>query len=242
MKELKERAGKDLGRSKWCKELFFFLDNAQIRPFLDKLSSLINLRMEESKGSVKQIEEKPEVTECNMSNVAKRKTPKVFISHKTEDREYAKALVDLMLVLGVRSTDIFCSSYPGFEIPLAENIFDYIKKQYCEHELFVIFIHSPRYYQIPVSLNEMGAAWILKSAHVSFLTNDCTFDMLRGVITSDEAAFRAGQADTYGRLFDFKNKLKEMFGLDDINEKLWDGKKEEFLRVVNNLKYEQKSN
>lgn len=239
MEELKERERKNVRRSEWCKDLFFCLDGPQIQLFLDRLSSLINSRMEEGNDDITQIvEENPKETDDNMLNVARPKTPKVFISHKTEDRKYAKALVDLMLALGVKSTDIFCSSYPGFDIPLGENIFEYIKKQYKEHELFVIFIHSPRYYQSPVSLNEMGAAWILKSSHVSFLTNDCTFDMLRGVITSNEAAFKAGQADTYARLFDFKNKLKEIFRLDDINEKLWDGKKEEFLRVVNDLKYE----
>lgn len=218
-----------MGRSEWCKNLFFCLDDSQIQLFLDQLSSLINSRMEEDNDDIPQIvKENPKETDVNMLNVARQKTSKVFIRHKTEDWEYAKALVDLKLALGVKSTDIFCSSYLGFDIPLGENIFEFIKKQYKEHELFVIFIHSPRYYQSPFSLNEMGATRILKSTHVSFLTNDCTFDMFRGVITSNEAAFKAGQADTYARLFDFKNKLKETFRLDDINEKLWDRKRNFF--------------
>lgn len=99
----------------------------------------------------------------------------------------------MMLKLGVKDECIFCSSYQGFGVPYGKNIFDYIKEQY---DLLVLFIHSPRYYESHVSLNEMGAAWVLRSEHRSFLTKDCEFNQLDGVINSDEAAFRAGQEDT----------------------------------------------
>lgn len=197
LSDIKEKGKRNICRSEWYWNLFSQLTDSQIQPFLDKLSVLINRRNQIliQNDDLLIAEEAQEITNNNviMEESQKTKTPKVFVSHKHADEEYAKALVDLMLKLGVKEDQIFCSSYAGFGIPLGNNIFNYIKEQYESHDLLILFIHSPRYYQSPISLNEMGAAWVLKYSHVSFLTNDCEFDMLNGVITKDETAFKAGK-------------------------------------------------
>ena len=39
---------------------------------------------------------------------------------------------------------------------------------------------------------------------MSFLTSDCEFEMLKGVVTSNETAFKTGKKDTYNYLNDFQ--------------------------------------
>lgn len=95
-------------------------------------------------------------------------TPKVFISHNTEDVDFAKEIIAMLVALGVKHDDIFCSSVPGYGIPFGKNIINSLRSQFDSFKLFVIFIHSPRYYNSVISLNEMGAAWILRAKHCSY--------------------------------------------------------------------------
>ena len=95
--------------------------------------------------------------------------PKVFISHKTEDLPYATALVNLInFIIGADGDKIFCSSIAGYGVKPSQDIIDKIKEQFTNHNLFVVIIHSPRYYKSPVCLNEMGAAWALDTKFYSF--------------------------------------------------------------------------
>lgn len=168
----------------------------------------------------------------------KEQTPKIFISHNTKDTEYASAIVSMLITLGVKHNDIFCSSVKGYGIPFGKKIIDTLHTQFDDYKLFVIFIHSPRYYESVVSLNEMGAAWILRCEHRSFLTNDCDFSMLTGVINSDEIAFKVGQENTEHLLHDFRHDIKDFFSLDDIPDAVWETTKNEFIEKVKSLQYE----
>lgn len=176
------------------------------------------------------------------NHVSKEKEPKIFISHKTEDSNYAKAIIAMLVALGVKHKDIFCSSVDGYGIPFGRNIFDTLHNQFDDYRLFVIFIHSPRYYKSAISLNEMGAAWILRSEHRSFLTSDCEFSMLTGVIHRDEIAFKAGQKDTEHLLHDFRHDIRTFFSLDGINDAIWESAKNEFVEKVKSFDYQSEDN
>lgn len=165
-------------------------------------------------------------------------SPKVFISHKTEDANYAKEIITMLVTLGVKHNDIFCSSVPGHGIPFGKSIIDSLRAQFDCYKLFVIFIHSPRYYNSAISLNEMGAAWILRSRHCSFLTKDCSYDMLTGVINSDEIAFKAGQKSTEHLLHDFRKDIVEFFSLEPISDAVWDSTKKDFIDRVKAFSYD----
>ena len=228
--------GQKQSRIDWYKTLFLQLSDEQVIPFLENLSIRINEGLEavEDIGTdfeKKLVNDEYENISIPMNYNNKKdnmRKPKIFISHKTEDSQYAKALVDMMVKIGVQYEDIFCSSLPGCGVIFGKGILSAIREQYDEYDLLVLFIHSPRYYSSPVSLNEMGAAWILKSDHRSFLTSDCTFEMLKGVITSDESAFKAGQDNTYHLLHDFRHTLEQVFHLKPVNDAVWKVIKKEF--------------
>lgn len=71
------------------------------------------------------------------------KSMKIFISHSSKDLTFVQALVDLFEDIGLNEENMFCSSIPGYNIPLDKNIYDYLKEQFQNYNLHVIL-----YYQI----------------------------------------------------------------------------------------------
>lgn len=168
----------------------------------------------------------------------KAKTPMVFISHSSKDKDFAEALVVLLEDLGFDSSNLFCSSIDGYGIGLSEDIFETLRSLFNEHNLFVLFIHSPRYYQSAISLNEMGAAWVLKTDFCSFLTTDMNFDMMKGVVNSNTISIKVNADDTPSRLNELKDKFVSLFGLNPTEGTKWERKRQAFLDKVRSFNYE----
>ena len=164
-----------------------------------------------------------------------KKTPMVFISHSSKDKEFVEALVDLLESIGLDNTTVFCSSVEGYGVAFGKNIFETLRNLYTNHDLYVIFIHSPRYYQSHVSLNEMGAAWVLRTEHRSFLTKDMTFAQMTGVINNQELALKVDNENAASLLIQFKNSLIDFFGLSPVDEQKWTKKSKSFLNTVLNI-------
>lgn len=168
------------------------------------------------------------------------KTPMVFISHSSMDKDFAEKLVTLLEDLGLDSTNIFCSSVNGYGISLGKDIFGTLLSLFEEHKLFVLFIHSPRYYMSPVSLNEMGAAWVLKTDFCSLLTSDMEFNEMKGVVNKNTISIKVDSEDAPARLNELKDKLVNLFNLKQIDATKWERKRKDFLAAVNNISYTQK--
>lgn len=173
--------------------------------------------------------------QLNDKQPTKEKTPMVFISHSSKDKPFVEALVDLLESLGLTKSNLFCSSVDGYGISLSGDIFETIRGLFYEHELYVIFIHSPRYYESSVSLNEMGAAWVLKTDFCSFLTKDMEFKDMTGVVNNSTLSIKVNSEDAPARLTEMKDKLINMLGLIPIDERKWERKRTNFLRLVLNI-------
>lgn len=169
------------------------------------------------------------------------KTPMVFVSHSHYDKDVAEALVDLLENIGFDSSNLFCSSVDGYGIGLSEDIFETLRTLFNQHNLYVIFIHSPRYYKSAVSLNEMGAAWVLRTDFCSILTPDIDFNELEGVVDSSTISIKVDNADAPARLTQLKDKLTQVFGLKGIDSIKWERKRNAFLKRVQEIKYLEKT-
>lgn len=169
--------------------------------------------------------------------VPERKTPKIFISHSSKDKEYVRKLVDLFESMGLDNTQVFCSSLPGYDIPIGKNIFDYLRNQFLTYELHVFFIHSKNYYQSPVSLNEMGAAWALKTEYSSLLLPGFGFDEMKGVVNNQAIAIKLDNDETEvkDKLNQLYSKLIDEFGLTRKPETIWEHKRDRFIQEVTNI-------
>lgn len=170
-----------------------------------------------------------------------KKSPKIFISHKKEDKAYANALVNLInFIVGADGDKIFCSSVQGYGIRQSRDIMDELKAQFSQYEIFMIIIHSPRYYQSAVCLNEMGAAWVMGTKFSSFLTNDCKAEMMRGVINKEKIYIDPNDDPDMleAHLNDFKNDIVTFFGKESIDENKWANARKRFVNEISTLTYE----
>lgn len=172
-------------------------------------------------------------------NENKKKSPMVFISHKSEDKDFVEPLVDLLESIGLNKDTLFCSSVVGYGIKLGGDIFDTLRELFKNHDLFMMFIHSPRYYQSPVSLNEMGAAWILRTDFCSFFTKDMDFTKLKGVINGSNIGIKVDAKDAAGRLNELYIKLQKIFNLTPLDPNTWERKRNAFLKLVNAIEYKE---
>lgn len=168
-----------------------------------------------------------------------KKTPLVFISHSSKDKDFVDALVNLLDDMGFTKETLFCSSVREYGIPLSGDIFDTIRGLFLEHDLYVIFIHSPRFYGSAVSLNEMGAAWVLKTDFCSFLTNDMKFERMKGVVNGGKLSIKVDDKEAPKLLNDLYKHLVTVFSLQEMGVNKWERKRDQFLQVVRNLKYEE---
>lgn len=168
-----------------------------------------------------------------------KKTPLVFISHSHSDKDFVYALVNLLDDMGFTKDNLFCSSVREYGIPLSGDIFETIRGLFLEHDLYVIFVHSPRFYSSAVSLNEMGAAWVLKTDFCSFLTNDMDYLKMKGVVNDAKLSIKVDDKEAPKFLNDLYKHLAAIFSLQEMGVNKWERKRDQFLQVVRNLKYEE---
>ena len=166
-----------------------------------------------------------------------KKTPMVFISHSSKDIEFVEALVTLLESIGFNNKTLFCSSIPDYWIGLSKDIFASLRQLFTDHELFVIFIQSPRYYESPVSLNEMGAAWVLQTDYCSILTKDMQKEKMNGVVDDHTIFLKVDTPQVEARMNELKNTLTNMFGLPAMSDTTWERKRNTFLKAVNAIDY-----
>ena len=168
-----------------------------------------------------------------------KKTPMVFISHSHSDEKFVIALVNLLEDLGFTNKNLFCSSVREYGIPLSGDIFETIRGLFQNHDLYVIFVHSPRFYGSAVSLNEMGAAWVLKTDFCSFLTNDMDYSMMKGVVNNAKLSIKVDAKEAPLLLNDLYKQLRGIFSLQQMDMSKWERKRDQFLDIVINLKNEE---
>lgn len=151
-----------------------------------------------------------------------QKPPMVFISHAEADTKFANEIVTLFEFIGVKGKEnLLCSSVDGYRIPLGSDIIEYLRETFKKNNLFVIILHTHNYYTRPVCMNEMGAAWALKTKYFSVLSPDFGFDEMTGVVKSKDVAIKIGADDCEARINQLKNELIEFFGLPQPDEDRW---------------------
>lgn len=166
----------------------------------------------------------------------KKKPAKVFISHSSEDLAFVKPLVELFAHIGLSVENMFCSSVTGYNIPLGNNIYDYLKKQFQDYDLRVIFMLSENYYNSTASLIEMGAAWILQQKYTSILLPQFNFEDIKGVIDQMQISIKldSDKTELKSRLNELRNIFIQEFGLKTslALQNIWEVHRDEFIDKV----------
>ena len=167
-------------------------------------------------------------------NDMNQKKTKVFISHSSEDQSYVWRIVDFIESIGLRNEQIFCSSVPGYAIPLNEDIFEHLKKQFQDFNIHVIFILSKNYYESVACMNEMGAAWVLQSKYTTVLLPGFDFDEIKGSINPRQIALKldSDKMDIKEKLDQLKDMLISEFTLKPLQGVRWESKRDTFIMNI----------
>lgn len=159
------------------------------------------------------------------------KAPKLFISHSTEDRDVVEKFVTMLEQIGVKQKHLFCSSIPAYGISQGTgNIYDYIRSEMDNDNLFVIMMLSHNYYLSPVCLNEMGAAWIKQASYQSILLPGFSFPEIKGAIDPRDMSFSLEDVQNRNQaLNDLKDRLIAHLELEPIEYGLWERFRNKFI-------------
>lgn len=165
------------------------------------------------------------------------KKAKIFISHSSEDVKMVSRFVDLLADMGLTNEELFCSSVPDYGIPLNEDIYDYLASLFRNYDIYVIFMLSQNYYNSPACLNEMGAAWVLKSDYTSVLLPGFSYREIEGAVNPNKIGFKLDDEDELlkRRLGELIHILAERTGK-SIPEMRWERKRNDFVEDIKSTK------
>ena len=177
--------------------------------------------------------------EKEVANITK--TTKIFITHSSEDKEYVLLLTELLRNIKVESNNIICTTDPIHRIPNGKNAFDWLKSQFMNYDLHMIFILSEKYFGSVPCLNEMGAAWLVAKRSDVLLLPSFGFKAWKeksGCLSSD---IQAGSLDSdditlKAWLNDLKDGIITEFGLNHLNDLEWEKYRDDFIKKIRNIK------
>lgn len=174
-----------------------------------------------------ELEQEPEEEKNENVKIEEKSINKVFISHSSNDSTIVEEMIELLETVGLRSEQVFCSSFEGYGIDLGENFLERIKSE-LDSNVLVIFILSENFYSSPVSLCEMGATWIKTSEHIPVLIPPFDYKNIEGVIPLTQG-FKINEPL---KLNLFKKKIEELFGLEPIDFSTWERKRDRILSRI----------
>jgi len=165
---------------------------------------------------------------------AENKPYKIFISHSSKDKPYVSKLVKLIEEIGVQEKCMFCSSVEGYDIPLGENIYNFLRTQFNNFQLHVIFALSENYYQSAACLNEMGAAWVLRQSYTSILLPGFTYKQIEGAVDPRDIALKLDEDEkkVNQRLYELMEQLCKKFEIETPSSSKWERIREEFKEAI----------
>ena len=154
---------------------------------------------------------------------------KIFISHASKDKDIVEELIELLELIGVKSDQIFCSSFEGYGIPLGDNLLETIKTQLTNDSL-VLFVLTEHFYQSAVCMCEMGAAWVLSKRHIPIVVPPLGYADIRGVIPNTQG-LEINDAQKWNSL---KQQIETQFQISgQENSAGWERKRDRILGRIN---------
>ena len=112
--------------------------------------------------------------------------PRILISHSSRDKDFCNVFVEFLALLGFTHRTLIYTSKSGYGVPLSNDIFEYLRSNLENRKLWVFFMLSENFYNSPVCLNEMGAAWVRQNHYYSVLLPGFGHGDIEGVINRNK--------------------------------------------------------
>ena len=122
-----------------------------------------------------------------------------------------------------------------------DQLYDWLAERFNEYDLHVVFLLSHNYYQSPASLNEMGAAWVMKKKWDGILLPGFSLSDILGCIDSSHIVMILdGDLDELKhRLFELKDDVINEFGLRDVSSTRWERIRDSFISEISVIRPEE---
>lgn len=154
---------------------------------------------------------------------------KIFISHSSKDAGIVEEIIDLLEIMGVKQKQIFCSSFQGYSIGLGQDFLQRIKDE-LNGNVLVLFIITSDFYSSPVSLCEMGAAWVKTTTHIPIVVPPLSYEDVKGVIPLTQG-FSIDEPLKWNVL---KEQLEQWFDIQSQDSmSAWERKRDKSIGLIN---------
>jgi len=157
---------------------------------------------------------------------------RILISHASKDKEIIQAFMDEILIgaLGIKITDIFCTSTDGTKIKSGSDWRNNIKEHLESSRITLLFL-TPNYKESEICLNEMGAAWVLSGRAIPLFVEPLNYDSV-GLLQEVKQLERLQDEKSLDRIKDILQELLEI-PASELRSDRWTAKKSDFLNRLN---------
>lgn len=156
---------------------------------------------------------------------------RIFISHSSKDKEIIQAFMDEILIgaLGIKITDIFCTTTDGTKIKSGNDWRNDIKEHLVGSKITFLII-TPNYKESEICLNEMGAAWVLSGRTIPLIVEPVNYESV-GLLQEVKQVEKIQDGGSLDRI---KDILQEDLGIphQEIPSDWWSTKKDRFLEKI----------
>lgn len=172
-----------------------------------------------------------------INKMDKKNKTKIFITHSSDDAQYVKILTDLLENMKVPTECIVCTTIPQYKIPNGINAYEWLKKQFKENYLHMIFVLSEHYFNSIPCLNEMGAAWITAEKKDLLLLSGFSYNDLKskkGCLDTNIQGVCMDDSDDAIKawLIELRNDVIAEFNLSEIHEVKWEEYRDKFMKEM----------
>lgn len=155
---------------------------------------------------------------------------KIFISHSSEDKEIIGELITLIEGMGVKSEQIFCSSFEGYGIRLGANWLDAIREELTD-ETLVLFVLTTNFYNSHMCQCELGAVWANTMEHIPILVPPLTTKDLEYILRNHQSMMITDK----DKLNSLNDQVTEWMGIKSNKASIWQMKCDKFLADMENI-------
>lgn len=150
---------------------------------------------------------------------------KIFISHNAIDKAIAKEIVKLLVNgIGIKKSNIFCSSADGTDVPFGEDFQDYIKNELNIGGILIALI-TKNYFKSTFSMYELGASWANSSKMIPIIFKPFKFGDLKDFLKHINSVLAYETKD----LNKLKDELEFMIS-ENVNTNTWEEARDEFIQ------------
>jgi len=155
---------------------------------------------------------------------------KIFISHSSKDVKIVEKIVEMLENMGMNPNDIFCTSLHGYGTEFGEDFLKRIKAE-LTNKIDVIFVLSKNFYESPICMCEMGAAWVLSDFRIPIIIPPFTFSDIKGVDLDKNTGLAV---DDFGSWTSLYNQMYKRHNI-DTNFARWNSKSTVTIKEIKQL-------